>query len=101
MLTCIDKVERKFLAEWDYLNLDDFEREQKLREVIDMKIESVVLKLGVPRSSVHFIENYHEEVRQGSITIDHRVLRLLHEATQQADSYLMQNLREKSSCAIF
>jgi len=30
-------------------------------EYIDEKIESVVLKLGVPRTSVHFIENYHEE----------------------------------------
>ena len=29
--------------------------------VIDEKIESVVLKLGVPRNSVHFIENYHEQ----------------------------------------
>ena len=38
--------------------LDDFEREQRLREIIDMKIEKVVLNLGVSRSSVHFIENY-------------------------------------------
>jgi len=27
--------------------LDEFEREHKLREVIDMKIEKVVLNLGV------------------------------------------------------
>ena len=38
--------------------LDDFEREHKLREIIDMKIEKVVLNLGIPRSNVHFIENY-------------------------------------------
>lgn len=38
--------------------LDDFERENKLREIIDRKIEKVVLNLGVPRASVHFIENY-------------------------------------------
>ena len=38
--------------------LDDFEREQKLREIIDMKVERVVLALGVSRSSVHFVENY-------------------------------------------
>ena len=41
----------------DYSEKD---KENKLREFIDMKIESVVLKLGVPRSSVHFIENYHD-----------------------------------------
>ena len=38
--------------------LDDFEREHKLREIIDMKIEKVVLNLGIARTSVHFIENY-------------------------------------------
>ena len=38
--------------------LDDFECEHKLREIIDMKIEKVVLNLGIQRSSVHFIENY-------------------------------------------
>ena len=38
--------------------MDDFEREQKLRETIDLKIEKIVLNLGVSRSSVHFIENY-------------------------------------------
>ena len=27
--------------------LDDFEREHKLREIIDMKIEKVVLNLGI------------------------------------------------------
>lgn len=36
----------------------EFEQEQKLREIIDMKIEKVVLSLGISRSSVHFIENY-------------------------------------------
>jgi DNA-binding XRE family transcriptional regulator len=38
--------------------LDEFEREQKLRDTIDMKIEKVVLNLGVSRNSVHFVENY-------------------------------------------
>jgi hypothetical protein len=32
-----------------------------LREVIDMKIERVVMNLGITRSSVHFIENYKTE----------------------------------------
>lgn len=36
------------------------EKQNKLREYIDMKVESVVMKLNVPRTSVHFIENYHE-----------------------------------------
>ena len=61
VLTCIDKVEQNLKEEEEERlgrPLDDFERENKLREVIDMKIEKVVINLGVSRSSVHFIENY-------------------------------------------
>jgi len=55
------------------------EADQMLRERLDMKIESVVLRLGVPRSSVHFIENYHGDQWEPDISIDFNVLRLLHE----------------------
>jgi len=56
-LTRVDKVEAALVKK--YGKMDDFEKEQRLREIIDLKIESVVLALGVSRSSVHFIENYH------------------------------------------
>ena len=69
-----------------------------------MKIEKVVLNLGISRSSVHFVENYKsvldidgnevplqnldEEDREkyqqdieNSLTINYRALRLLHECT--------------------
>ena len=63
MLTRIDKIEEKLEKMYSKQGklVDDSEKEHKLREVIDMKIESVVLKLGIPRSSVHFIENYHSK----------------------------------------
>ena len=103
VLTCIDKVEQIINEdEEERLGrpLDDFEREHKLREVIDMKIEKVVLNLGLPRSSVHFIENYKgsfdlENVDpstldlddqqlyytdlENKLSIDYRALRLLNE----------------------
>lgn len=60
MLTCIDKVEEQLIKDTNG-QLDEFEREQRLREIIDMKIEKVVLNLGISRSSVHFIENYKDE----------------------------------------
>ena len=55
------------------------EKEQRLREIIDIKIERVVLNLGVPRSSVHFIENYKSDEEEQKIRIDYKALRLLHE----------------------
>ena len=57
VLTRIDKVEQALIKM--YGKMDDFEKERRLREIIDIKIEGVVLALGVSRSSVHFIENYH------------------------------------------
>lgn len=74
--------------------MDDFERDQKLRETIDMKIEKIVLSLGISRSSVHFIENYKidqivddederimAEDQRNSLSINYRALKLLHECT--------------------
>lgn len=39
--------------------MSESEKEMRKSEAIDMKIQQVVNKLSVPRSSVHFIENYH------------------------------------------
>ena len=61
VLTRVDKVEEKFLKMKNVNNLTEYEREGKLRELIDKKIEDVVVKLNVPRENVHFIENYHEK----------------------------------------
>ena len=75
MLTCQDKILDEIFEDFEgddqqqELKMSqsmnqrvlDFEKEQKLREIIDMKIEKVVLNLGISRSSVHFIENYKFE----------------------------------------
>ena len=60
MLTKFDKVEESLNKILSFENSEKKEKETKLLQIIDMKIENVVLKLGVPRESVHFIENYHE-----------------------------------------
>lgn len=44
-----------------------------------MKIERVVLNLGISRSSVHFIENYKSNEEHQNVSIDYKALRLLHE----------------------
>ena len=59
--------------------MDDMEKEQRLREVIDLKIEKVVLALGVQRSCVHFIENYKSDEENQKVRVDYKSLRLLHE----------------------
>ena len=127
VLTCIDKVEQiinEEEAERLGRPLDDFEREHKLREVIDMKIEKVVLNLGVQRASVHFIENYKTSFDLGQVdpttlddedkelyfsdldnklTIDYRALRLLNECVSQGEAFMQSNLKpvkNRSACTI-
>lgn len=98
VLTRIDKVEQELVK--TYGKMEEHEKDQRLREIIDIKIESVVLALGVSRSSVHFIENYHSGIKGTNLHVEFKALRLLHECVQQADSYLQSQLREKSSCVI-
>jgi len=82
-----------------------------------MKVEKVVLVLGVSRSSVHFVENYKVDARlnslnkelsdddqmmlyednANSLTINYRALRLLHECTQQAEAFMQSNLKPKQN----
>lgn len=88
VLTHIDKVEAKV------------REEEKLREVLDTKIEGVVMKLGIPRSSVHFVENYHDSQWDSDLSVDFHSLRLLHESSQQGEAFLQSQLREKSSCSL-
>ena len=93
----------KMLTESIKQRFTEFELEQKLREIIDMKIEKVVLALGISRSSVHFIENYKTDDELQNINIDFKALRLLHECLQQCEQYVNSNLKEKkkSMCSIF
>ena len=88
VLTHIDKVEATV------------KEEEKLREILDSKIEGVVMKLGIPRSSVHFVENYHNKLWSSNINVDFHSLRLLHEGVQQGDAFLQSQLKEKSACGI-
>ena len=88
VLTHIDKVEAQI------------REEEKLREVLDAKIEGVVMKLGIPRSSVHFVENYHDSQWDSDLSVDFHSLRLLHESVQQGEAFLQSQLREKSTCSI-
>ena len=106
VLTRVDKVEEKLnKAYYKKKSTDDenFDKEAKLRELIDKKIESVVSKLAIPRSSVHFIENYHEKHEKSDVSIDYYALKLLEETCKQGEKYVEVKLAEKKDekCRIF
>lgn len=60
VLTRVDKLEEQVnrMIQKRMISLTD--KERKIRELQDRKIEDVCLKLSVPRHHVHFIENYHD-----------------------------------------
>ena len=55
VLTKVDIVEKQVKSKYGFK-----EAELRLREQLDYKIDGIAMKLGVSRSSIHFIENYHE-----------------------------------------
>ena len=82
------------LSESIKLRFTQFEIDQKLKETIDMKIEKVVLSLGISRSSVHFIENYKYQEEESDLKIDYKAMRLLHESLQQCEQFVTTHLKE-------
>lgn len=95
VLTRIDRVEEKLIKQGGVAS-DPNEAELRLRQVLDKKIESIVTKLDVSRTAVHFIENYHQggvydEGR--NVSVDFHALKILTQCCSQADSFIAAHLR--------
>eukprot|EP00448_Togula_jolla_P010308 CAMPEP_0170616264 /NCGR_PEP_ID=MMETSP0224-20130122/25778_1 /TAXON_ID=285029 /ORGANISM="Togula jolla, Strain CCCM 725" /LENGTH=351 /DNA_ID=CAMNT_0010942051 /DNA_START=28 /DNA_END=1079 /DNA_ORIENTATION=+ len=94
VLTRIDRVEES-LAKSNG-SVDPGEAELRLRQVLDNKIENVVMKLDVSRSSVHFIENYHSSgswAQGRNVSVDFHALKILTQCCSHADAFVAQSLR--------
>lgn len=75
----------------------------RLRQVLDKKIEDVVMKLDVSRSSVHFIENYHSgggiAAEGRNIAVDFHALKILTQCCSHADAFVAQSVRGGAAAA--
>eukprot|EP00927_Polykrikos_kofoidii_P056352 TRINITY_DN50493_c0_g1_i1.p1 TRINITY_DN50493_c0_g1~~TRINITY_DN50493_c0_g1_i1.p1 ORF type:complete len:374 (-),score=71.44 TRINITY_DN50493_c0_g1_i1:188-1309(-) len=95
VLTRIDRVEEN-LARGDGASADPAEAELRLRQVLDKKIEDVVVRLDVSRTSVHFIENYHSSgswAEGRNVSVDFHALKILGQCCSHADAFVSQTLR--------
>ena len=72
MLTRVDKLEDKISMMIRKGQVAPADKEKVLKELQDIKIESVVSKLSIPRGSVHFIENYTDDGRLSIIETSSR-----------------------------
>lgn len=103
VLTRIDRVEEALNRK--NASLEPAEAELRLRQVLDAKIEDVVSRLDVSRSSVHFIENYHDggNYEEGrNMSVDFHALKILTHCVSHVDAFLLQhshNLRA-SQCSM-
>ena len=71
----------------------------KLNKMKDIKIEKVISILGVNRSNVHFIENYHlEEQNLNSTEIDYNVLKTMIDMLNTSELFILDKMNKKFNC---
>jgi len=94
VLTRIDRVEESLAKS---APADAGDAGLRLRQVLDKKIEDVVMRLDVSRNSVHFIENYHSgggsAAESRNTSVDFHALKILTQCCGHADAFVAQNLR--------
>ena len=96
ILTRIDIFE-KLIYEKN-LSLPSTERSSKVNTLKDEKIEKVIDVLGVNRSNVHFIENYHSDVKENSFEIDYSLLKTMCDIINACELYILYYMNKNESC---
>lgn len=74
------------------------ERSSILNNLKDQKIERVIDILGVKRSSVHFIENYHSDFDDNVIEIDYHALKTLGDLINLSEQFILLYLNKNATC---
>ena len=97
VLSRIDVFENKFYAR--NKNISNSEKNIKLNKSKDIQIERVIQALGVNRSNIHFLENYHNEGQiNNSLEIDYHILRTLMDILYSAEMFIMSYMAQKETC---
>lgn len=83
-------------------NISEIERNTKLNKKKDEKIEEVIQTLGVNRSNIHFLENYHLEGQEkNSVEIDYHILKTMIDILNSAEIFMMSYMTQKETCFCF
>ena len=80
------------------ISLPSTERSSKINNLKDEKIEKVIDVLGVNRSNVHFIENYHSELKDNSFEIDYSLLKTMCDIINACELYILYYMNQNESC---
>jgi predicted GTPase len=74
------------------------ERNSVLNNLKDQKIERIIDILGVKRSNVHFIENYHSDIEENVIEIDYHALKTLSDFINLSEQFILLHLNKNATC---
>ena len=75
------------------------ERSSKVSNLKDEKIEKVIEVLGVNRSNIHFIENYHsDDIKENSFEIDYSLLKTMFDIINSCELFIMYYINKNESC---
>ena len=109
ILTRIDVFE-KFVSQRNK-NLSISDRSSQISTLKDEKIEKVIEKLGISRSNIHFIENYHDDdnnnnninnnnfnLKENSFEIDFHLLKTMGDIINACEMYILYYMSKNESC---
>ena len=100
VLSRIDVFENKFYDR--NKNINQSEINMKLNKYKDIQIERVIQSLGVSRSNIHFLENYHVEGQMNnSVEIDYHILKTMMDILNSAEIFIMSYMAQKETCFCF
>lgn len=69
-----------------------------LNTLKDQKIERIIDILGVKRSNVHFVENYHNDNDDNIIEIDYQALKTLGDLINVSEQFILYMLNRNATC---
>ena len=100
VLSRIDVFENKFYDR--NKNINQSEINMKLNKYKDIQIERVIQSLGVSRSNIHFLENYHVEGQMNnSVEIDYHILKTMMDILNSAELFIMSYMTQRETCFCF
>ena len=96
ILTRVDLVEKQICSKNKDLEASDIQN--IIYSIKDQKIERIIDKLGVKRSNIHFIENYHSKTEENIIDIDYHSLKTLNEIINTSEQFLLYYYNKNATC---
>ncbi len=83
-------------------NISPSEKHIELNKLKDLQIEKIIQTLGVNRSNIHFLENYHLEGQdKNSVEIDYHILKTMIDILNSAELFMMSYMTQKENCFCF